>query len=64
MKNPLNKKIYIKYKDIMHENFSDIVKLNNTVDKKLSNGVIDFTRHYITKINELEQKDTFYDIQD
>ena len=65
MKNPLNKKIYIKYKDLMHENFSNIVKLNNTVNKKLNNGVIDFTKQYITKINKLKQKDdNFYNIQD
>jgi len=64
MKNPLDKKIYIKYKDIMHENFSNIVKLNNTVNKKLSDGVIDFTEHYITKINKLNQKDNFYNNQD
>ena len=65
MKNPLNKKIYIKYKDLMHENFSNIVKLNNTVNKKLNYGVIDFTNQYITKINKLKQKDdNFYNIQD
>ena len=63
-KNPLNKKIFIKYRDILPKDFNKLVILNNTVNRKIKDGVIDFSHHYFTKINKLRENDNFYDFQE
>ena len=63
-KNPLNKKIFIKYRDILPKDFNKLVILNNTVNRRIKDGVIDFSHHYFTKINKLRENDNFYDFQE
>lgn len=63
-KNPLNKKIFIKYRDILPKDFNKLVILNNSVNRKIKDGVVDFSHHYFSKINKLRENDNFYDFQE
>jgi len=49
---------------LLPKDFNKLVILNNSVNRKIKDGVVDFSHHYFSKINKLRENDNFYDFQE
>ena len=49
----LKNRIYSKYKEILPEDFYDKIHLNNKLNEKLKNRVLNYSQSYCIKLNKL-----------